>query len=107
MKFVRDYFPQATFKKIYDANTDGWDSDDFHRCCDNKGWTLTIVLTTTNFIFGGFTIAEFESTNIRKPGRHSFLFSVNEGTTYPIADGDITAIRCNGAYCAVFGTSGQ
>jgi hypothetical protein len=57
MKFVRDQYPQARFERIYDASTDGWDSDDFHKCCDEKKGTLTIVKTTDNYIFGGFTTA--------------------------------------------------
>jgi hypothetical protein len=57
-KFVRDQYPQARFQRIYDATTDGWGADDFHRCCDDKGWTLTIVETTKDFIFGGFTTAD-------------------------------------------------
>jgi hypothetical protein len=57
IKFVRDQYPQSKFQKIYDAATDGWDAKDFHRCCDKKGWTLTIVKTTKDFIFGGFTTA--------------------------------------------------
>jgi hypothetical protein len=58
MKFVRDQFPKARFKRIYNASTDGWDADDFHRFCDIKGWTLTIIKTTDNYIFGGFNIPE-------------------------------------------------
>ena len=78
MKFVRDQYPQARFQRIFDAATDGWKKSDFHRCCDKKGWTLTIVETTKNFIFGGFTTAEWESSGyITKPDPHSFLFSVN------------------------------
>ena len=42
-KFVRDQYPQARFIRIYDASTDGWKDKDFHRRCDSKGWTLTIV----------------------------------------------------------------
>jgi hypothetical protein len=57
MKFVREQYPQAKFKRIYDATTDGWGTRDFHRNCDLKGWTLTIVETTKDFIFGGFTTA--------------------------------------------------
>ena len=96
IKFVRDQFPRALFQKIYDAATDGWTAKDFHRCCDKKGWTLTIVETTKNFIFGGFTTAEWESPFLRisKPSPHSFLFSVNEGSKYPITSGDTTAITC-------------
>jgi hypothetical protein len=68
MKFVRDQYPKAKFKRIYDATTDGWNADDFHRCCNKKRlnlfnniWTLSIVETTKDFIFGGFTTAEWES----------------------------------------------
>jgi hypothetical protein len=102
--FVKEQFPQAKFKKIYDASIDGWKNTDFHRCCDKKGWTLTIVETTKNFIFGGFTTAEWESSYcISKPGPHSFLFSVNEGSKYPITSGDATAIECWSGVCARFG----
>jgi hypothetical protein len=59
IKFVRDQYPQARFQRIYDAAIDGWKAKDFHRCCDKKGWTLTIVETTKDFIFGGFTTAEW------------------------------------------------
>jgi hypothetical protein len=60
LKFVRDQFPIVIFEKIYDAETDGWYDDAFHKHCDNKGWTLTIAETTTDFIFGGFTTANWE-----------------------------------------------
>jgi hypothetical protein len=64
MKFVRDQYPQARFERIYNASKDGWDSDDFHRCCDKKEGTLTIVKTTDNFIFGGFTLAEWTAPGL-------------------------------------------
>ena len=103
IKFVRDQFHRARFQRIYDASTDGWKNTDFHRCCDKKGWTLTIVETTKGFIFGGFTTAEWESSyGIDKPDPHSFLFSVNEGSKYPITSGDETAIRCSSIWCAWF-----
>ena len=62
MQFVRDKYPQATFKRIFDAQTHGWEPSDFHRLCDNQGWTLTLVSTIEDFIFGGFTTAPWEST---------------------------------------------
>ena len=115
LKFVRDQYPQARFTRIYDASTDGWKAEDFHRCCDKKGWTLTVVETNkgpsyffgSNFIFGGFTTAEWESPIISKPCPHSFLFSVNEGSKYPVTSGDRVAIRCGSGWCAVFGTCGD
>jgi BTB/POZ domain-containing protein KCTD9 len=79
----------------------------FHRKCDKKGWTLTIVKTTKNSIFGGFTTAEWESpsgySNNFKPCPHSFLFSVNENRKFPIMRGGIDAIERRSDLCAVFG----
>jgi len=73
-----------------------------------KRWTLTIVETTKNFIFGGFTTAEWESPPgddyISKRDPHSFLFSVNERKKYPIAGGDRVAIGCYNGCSAYFGT---
>jgi hypothetical protein len=43
MKFVRDQYPLAKFERIYSASVDGWSRKDFHRSCDNKGWTLSII----------------------------------------------------------------
>ena len=106
IKFVRDQYPQARFQRIYDANTDGWKNTDFHRCCDKKGWTLTVVETTKGFIFGGFTTIDWKSPigwvyKCNSP--HTFLFSVNEGSKYPITGGDKVAVVYNRDYCAMFG----
>ena len=89
-KFVRDQYPQCIFKRIYDASTDGWDATSFHKCCDRKGWTLTLLETTEDFIFGGFTTAEWRSSliGINKPDPCSFMFNVNENSKYPITRGD-------------------
>jgi hypothetical protein len=43
MKFVRDQYPNAKFERIYSASVDGWSRQDFHRSCDHKGWTLSII----------------------------------------------------------------
>jgi hypothetical protein len=102
IKFVRDQYPTARFKKIYDARIDGWGSLEFHKCCDEKGWTLTIVETTDDFIFGGFTTAEWDTSRVEKLDPHSFLFSVNEGSKYPIARGERNAIYCADYLCAAF-----
>ena len=71
---------------------------------------MIIVENTESFIFGGFTTAEWESpppsTGISKPDPNSFLFSVNEGSKYPITGEDSEAIGCNSGYCAAFGGTG-
>ncbi len=37
-------------------------SEDFHRLCDNKGATITIIRSTSGWIFGGFTSASWTSS---------------------------------------------
>jgi hypothetical protein len=65
---------------------------------------LTIVETVKDFIFGGFTTAEWESPSswIYKPCPHSFMFSVNEGRKYPITEGDKEAIGCWSGWGSLF-----
>ena len=41
-------------KLLYCASGCGGDHSDFHRCCDNKGPTVTVI-KSGNYIFGGFT----------------------------------------------------
>lgn len=36
---------------------------DFHRLCHNMGPTLTLMRTSKNFIFGGFTSLNWDKTN--------------------------------------------
>ena len=44
----------STFRLLYRASRDGWDSSSFHSICDNKGPTLTVARSEDN-IFGGYT----------------------------------------------------
>ena len=54
------------FEKIFEMNSNGTRSEDFHRYCDNKGPTLTLVKTTKNKIFGGFTPLDWDCSRQKK-----------------------------------------
>ena len=47
---------KINLEKIFVMSINVGTSKDFHKYCDNKGPTLTIVKTTKNKIFGGFTL---------------------------------------------------
>ena len=53
----------------------------FHKYCDNKGPTLTIIETKDNFIFGGFTPLNWNSNGNESDfydySKKTFLFSMN------------------------------
>jgi hypothetical protein len=68
--------------------------------------TLTIIKTTNNRIFGGFTTVPWESPSSNDNWRtdhHSFLFSVDERTKYPIVNNFEKAISCNSSRGPCFG----
>ena len=52
---------------LYRASRDGWRAADFHRHCDNKSATLTVVRCTDGFVFGGYTTQNWETPH----GYHS------------------------------------
>ncbi|CAF1002697.1 unnamed protein product, partial [Brachionus calyciflorus] len=72
------------FKLLYRGTKDGFNASDFHRKCDGKNNTLTIIKTDKSFIFGGFTGAAWSSDEKYVFDENSFVFSLknNEKTKY-------------------------
>ena len=46
--------------RCWHAKTDGWAASTFHRQCDAKGPTVTII-KVNNYIFGGYTDVSWSS----------------------------------------------
>jgi hypothetical protein len=73
-------FAVQPWKLLYRGSRDGFKSSDFHSKCDHERNTLTLIETTKDFIFGGFTPIAWESSTsgISKPDSSgkSFLFSL-------------------------------
>ena len=75
----------------------GSSSKDFHKYCDNKGPTLTLVKTTKNKIFGGFTPLNWDSAQSDKKDEknETFIFSLNLMKKYDMIKKEKGAIHCN------------
>lgn len=71
--------------------------------CDNKGATLTLIKTNGGHTFGGFTTISWDSSNSYKNDIHSFLFSLDRQTKFPIVKSYSNAIYCNKSYGPTFG----
>ncbi|KXJ07038.1 Platelet glycoprotein Ib alpha chain, partial [Exaiptasia diaphana] len=71
--------------RCWRAATDGWDVDStFHRQCDNKGPTVTIV-RVSRYIFGGYSDVSWDSSSGWTYSNNAFLFSMyNTRGYYPI-----------------------
>lgn len=64
---------------IYKGTRDGFTIDDFHRCCDSQGPTMTIIQTLDNYLFGGYTSISWNFHQGVKSGvtdRTAFLFTL-------------------------------
>ena len=88
IKFLKNCLPYTKkenirCKLIYDAKRDGDDVATFHKFCDNKGATLTIISTSDGKRFGGFLSKSFGGNKGLISDNNAFLFSLNYNEKYP------------------------
>ena len=90
---------------LYKASKDGDSSSAFHQKCDGKSFTITIVKTTTNKRFGGFTVFSWNSNGTYYSDRYAFIFSLDNKENYYINDcSGKNAIYCHSSYGPTFGS---
>jgi len=83
---------------LYRASDDGWESEDFHSRCDNKGPTVTVIKCTDGYIFGGFTSTAWASTDTYVACPDAFIFSLyRPGDVGPVK----LAVNAEMAHCAM------
>ena len=83
-----EFSSNNTFKLIYRATRDGFDSIDFHSKCDGHNNTLTIFKAMeSSFIFGAYTSVAWESPPLFsgkcKSDPNAFLFSLTNKDNKP------------------------
>jgi hypothetical protein len=61
---------------IYRASRDGFAASSFHSKCDNIANTVTVIRTTSNSVFGGFTSAKWTSNWEWSYDANAFIFSL-------------------------------
>ncbi len=63
-------------KLVYRASRDGFSGYSFHSKCDGISNTVTIIKTTSNSVFGGFTSASWPSYYGSNYDANAFIFSL-------------------------------
>ena len=72
------------FQKIFTASINGDNYYDFHKICDGKGPTVTIVKGKNGYIFGGYVTIPFSSDHKPHYDEYAFLFSLTNMKKFPI-----------------------
>ena len=111
MNIIIDWIKERTnkevinFESIFKMKEKGYNSEDFHKYCDDKEPTLTLVKTTKNKIFGGFTPLNWKNTKSSKidDSNQTFIFSLNKIKKFDLINKKDPAIRTDEGPC--FGNS--
>jgi len=69
---------------LWRGSRDGFDAATFHRLCDGKPNTVTVIKNTNGFIFGGFTSIPWRLTGGYKGDSTAFLFSLTNPSNTPL-----------------------
>jgi hypothetical protein len=94
---------------LYRATRDGFGAKDFHSKCDGHPKTLTILKAKqSEFIFGGFTSVDWDSTSQWKSDANAFIFSFTNKDNRPLKmkvnpNQHRHAIGCNSSCGPTFG----
>ena len=74
----------SKFELIFTASINGDSAKDFHKYCDGKGPTVTIVKAKNGHIFGGYVTVPFSSDCKSHYDDKAFLFSLTNMKKFPI-----------------------
>ncbi|KAK8809679.1 hypothetical protein WA158_000622 [Blastocystis sp. Blastoise] len=104
---------EKKWKLLFRASEHNYSNDEFHKYCDNKGETVTIIkhIGHNNHIniFGGYTDQSWDSSSDFKPYSKEFIFTLSNEhdvspTKYGYTDSDRRfSICCSSSYGPTFG----
>eukprot|EP00825_Cyclidium_porcatum_P051438 TRINITY_DN945_c0_g1_i7.p1 TRINITY_DN945_c0_g1~~TRINITY_DN945_c0_g1_i7.p1 ORF type:complete len:651 (-),score=152.76 TRINITY_DN945_c0_g1_i7:271-2223(-) len=111
IKFVLIQIIKSTIKYkfqnislLYRGSKDQFTASEFHSKCDGKNYTLTIIKSNKNKIFGGFTsLAWDKSESYKMQDLIAFLFSIDNKEIYTCND-QSSVIFCHGQFGPRFGS---
>ena len=75
---------KKSFSLLWRGSRDGFDAETFHRLCDGKANTVTVIKNTNGFIFGGYTSIPWSSSRGYKADSTAFIFSLTNFSNTPL-----------------------
>jgi len=80
---LQSWLPSRQFTLIYKATRDGFDANDFHQKCDNRGAILAIIESTGGYRFGGYASRPWQATNNYVADSSAFIFTLTNPHNIP------------------------
>jgi len=82
-KLVRPLLAKTQLEKrrlqlAYDAETDGWNAQAFHRCVDGRGPAVVVAKTSHGTVCGGYNPKGWIGLGDDRASRAAFLFRIDE-----------------------------
>ena len=96
---------QIKTELLYRLSRDGISYETFHKYCDNKGPTLTLIEADEGFITGGYTLLNWDSNSKWKNDKDTFIFSLTENKKF-IKQNISKSIYCLNSYGPWFNNFG-
>jgi hypothetical protein len=78
-EWLQEVGEDGEFSLLYRGTRDGLTNEAFHTKCDNKGCTLTVIVTTCGKVFGGYSNTAWSSNNKWYRANKAFLFALSGG----------------------------
>ena len=72
-----------SWRMIYKASRDGFDSNSFHSKCDNQESTMTVIQSEHGYLFGGFTSNPWKAHLSHDEAKQGFLFTLTNPHNIP------------------------
>ena len=94
----------VNLEKIYQASVDGDTTAKFHSICDGHANTLTVIKSTNNKTFGGFTSLAYHSLNGQYYyDSNAIIFSLNHLEVYEVNKKE-NSVWIGSSYSIMFGS---
>ncbi len=71
----------AAFSLLYRGSRDGFDATSFHRMCDGKAATVTVIRSSKGNVFGGYAELHWDSGSGWTNDLKAFIFSLRGPST--------------------------
>ena len=84
----------------------GSDIRTFHKLCDNKGPTISLIYLNDGNIIGGYTSVDWDKSSRWKNDNNSFIFNLNKKLKCNKKNYSECSIYCDERYACYFGTFG-